>query len=600
MKLKYIVMSTALGLVALSSCSDFLDKDPDNRVKPQTLKQLRELMVDGYSSTSYACVGELSSDNVIDNNTPSDNGLRYNRASYSAADDQLYRWEHVTMGQDNDTPTGTWEGNYGAIAVCNAVLEKVAEIEETGETYDGPLTSEGREQLAAIKGEALVSRAWHHFILVNTFCMPYGGPEKSKGIQGVPYMTAPETTVKPHYDRGTLAHDYEMIEKDLMEGLPLINDGFYEVPKYHFNKASANAFAARFFLYKREYEKVVEYATAAFKGNDPATMANTLWSNSDFYYIKDIGRYNTSIERPNVWMCFTTYTTFWRRFVSSGRYACNRAAKRCTIQGPGPSWENCKYQNSRTKESFAMMPCFNGYCGTAGGTEYGVYFAGNSFEQFEYTDKIAGIGYCHGIRAEFTSQQTLLDRAEAYFFLGEKELAMADLQQWNEEHRVNTSGDERMTALTEEQIVKFYTKCLNKYVANVDRTDLKEKYSDSIWFGIAKPINLDKVNPNAKYQITDELMPYIQCVQHFRRIETVHTGQRWFDIKRLGLEVIHKQAKSGSEANVYTLRYSDDEMRYAIEVPYSAILAGLDPNSKPKTTALSAAVESKGNYVKVN
>ncbi len=589
-------MTATLGLVSMSSCSDFLDKNPDTRVDPNTPKQLLELMVDGYSSTSYACVGELSSDNVIDNNSSGDNGMRYNRASYAAADDQLYKWEPVTMGQDNDTPTGTWEGCYGAIAVCNAVLEKVAQMEETGMSYNGVLTKEEKEQLNAVKGEALVSRAWHHFILVNTFCMPYGGPEKSKGIQGVPYMTKPETTVNPQYDRGTLAEDYDLIEQDLKDGLPLIVDA-KEAPKYHFNKASANAFAARFYLYKRDYEKVVKYATDAFKGNDPNTMYNELWNNSSFYYISDIGRFNTSIERSNVWQLFTTYTTFWRRFVSSGRYACNRMAKRATIQGPGPSWENCKYTNSRTKESFAMMPCFNGYCGTAGGQEYGTYFAGNSFEQFEYTDKIAGIGYCHGVRAEFTAEQTLLDRAEAYLYLGEKGKAMDDLQVWNEEHRHNASGDDRMTELTEDQIVKFYTKCLKKYVQNVNRTDLKEKYSDSIWFGIAKPIRIDEVCPNAKYQVTEDIEPFLQCVQHFRRIETVHTGQRWFDIKRLGLEVIHK---FGKDNVLYTLKYADDEMRYAIEVPYSAISAGLEPNRKPKNTAMSASVEAKGAYVKVN
>ncbi len=583
MKLKYIAMSAALGLVALSSCSDFLDKDPDNRVDPQTLKQLRELMVDGYSSTSYACVGELSSDNVIDNNSSSDAGVRYSRASYSAGDDQLYRWDAVTMSQDNDSPTGTWSGCYGAIATCNAVLQKIAEFEETGQTYDGELSGDDWTELNAIKGEALLSRAWHHFILCNVFCMPYGGPEKSKTIQGIPYITEPETTVKPHYDRGNLAHDYDMIEKDILEGLPLINDGYYEVPKYHFNKAGANAFAARFFLYKREYEKVVEYATAAFKGNDPSTMANTLWQQTSLYYISDMGRYNTSILRPNVWQLWTSYST-WRRRQSSARYACGRMAKRASIQGPGPSWENCRYSNSRTKESFAMMPCFNGFCGSASSQEYGSYFAGNCFEQFEYTDKIAGIGYAHMIRAEFTAQQTLLDRAEAYFFLGEIELGMADLQMWNDEHFVTT--DTRMTELTETQINNFYPRCLKKYVANVDRTDLADKYSDSIWFGIAKPINLDIVFPGATHQLTSAIEPYIQCVQHFRRIEQIHTGQRWFEIKRLGLEVIHTQ---GADNTRYVLRYADDEMRYAIEVPYSAISAGLEPNAAPSTQFAEAS-----------
>lgn len=594
MKLKYIAMAAATGLIGLSSCSDFLDTVPDTRVYLNTVEQLRELMVDGYIGTSYACVGELSSDNVIDNNSPSDAGVRYNRPSFAAADDQLYKWEAVTMGQDSDSPTGTWEGCYGAIAVCNAVLEKVDEFERTGVTYNGPLTADEKTKLAAVKGEALLSRAYHHFLLVNVFCMPYAGPELSKSLQGIPYVTAPETTVKPHYDRGTVAGVYENIEKDLLEGLKLVNDGIYEVPKYHFNKAAANAFAARFFLYKREYKKVVDYATEAFKGNDPETMLNDIWNNTSFYYISDIGRYNTSIKRPNVWMCFTSGTTFWRRFVMSGRYACNREAKRATVQGPGPSWENCKYKNSKTNETFSMLPCFNGYCGTAGGQEYGLYFAGNSFEQFEYTDKIAGIGYCHGIRAEFTTEQTLLDRAEAYFFLGEKELAMADLYVWNEEHRNNASGDDRMTELTEDQIVKFYTKAQAKYVANVNRTDLKEKYGDSTYFGIAKPINIDMICPSEEYVLTEELTPFIQCVQHFRRIETIHTGQRWFDIKRYGLAITHKFGMN----QVFKLESGDP--RYAIEVPASAISAGFDPNNNGKTPYLSAPVESKGAYVKVN
>ena len=54
--------------------------------------------------------------------------------------------------------------------------------------------------------------------------------------------------------------------------------------------------------------------------------------------------------------------------------------------------------------------------------EYGYIFYGNCWEQFEYTDKIAGIGYVHMVRPEFTSQETLLFRAEANIFLGNHDL----------------------------------------------------------------------------------------------------------------------------------------------------------------------------------
>ncbi len=64
--------------------------------------------------------------------------------------------------------------------------------------------------------------------------------------------------------RKTVAYVYEMIEKDLLEGLPLIKDVSYTVPKYHFNIAAANAFASRFYLVKRDYAKTLSYANAVF------------------------------------------------------------------------------------------------------------------------------------------------------------------------------------------------------------------------------------------------------------------------------------------------------------------------------------------------
>ena len=120
MKLKYIALASGLVLTSLSSCSDFLDKVPDTRVDLKTVDQCRELLVDAYASYNYGPVGELSSDNVIDNNSPSDNGVRYNLKSYSSADDEMYAWEDVKSGIGSDTPSGVWEGCYHAIAATNA------------------------------------------------------------------------------------------------------------------------------------------------------------------------------------------------------------------------------------------------------------------------------------------------------------------------------------------------------------------------------------------------------------------------------------------------------------------------------------------------
>ena len=587
MKLRYKILFIAVALIGLSSCNDFLDKVPDTRVYLVNLDQLKQLLLTGYMDSNYALVGELSSDNIIDNNSPStmkgSEGTRYNLSYYSQADEQVYKWEDVDLDiSSSDTPSGIWNACYGAIAVANAVLEKTDEFEANGMIDGEEITSSDQARMNALKGEAYMIRAYHHFILAQIFCMPYRGDAINATLPGIPYSTKPEKELDPKYDRGTLKETYDKIEADLKLGLEFITDEYYEVPKNHFNVASSNTFAARFYLIKREYDKVVEYCNAALKGNDPRTMLNDGWTKpGDFYYISDIGRYFTSIERPGNFQIFTSYSTWWRRFVQSARFACNREAARGTIEGPGPSWASCRYRNQATGETFAMLPSFNGFCGIAGSQEYGAYFAGNSFEQFEYSDKIAGIGYCHAVRPEFTVEEVLLMRAEANLFLNNIDAAFEDLSLWNEERRTEAAIKDGMKVLTKSDILSFYN-----YYDNPNRRDPG--------FGIVKKINIDEVCPSDKYHLTNEIEPYLQCVQHFRRIQFVHMGNRWFDIKRFGFTITHKMGISDS----YTLEVLDK--RYAIQIPSEVIGAGLTPNPRETNTPTGDQAVNSNQYVRVS
>ena len=122
----------------------------------------------------------------------------------------------------------------------------------------------------AQRGEALMCRAYGHFALADMFCLPYN-PETASTDLGVPYSMAPETQVAPHYERGTMEELYSKINADIEEALPLISDDLYSVPKYHFNRKAAYAFAARFNLYYKKFEKVIEYANVVL-GNTPTSV----------------------------------------------------------------------------------------------------------------------------------------------------------------------------------------------------------------------------------------------------------------------------------------------------------------------------------------
>lgn len=569
-KLIYTLPVVAL-LMSTTSCKDFLDEMPDTRVELNSVNKARMLLADSYPSTNPGIIGELTSDNMEDNNTQDADGNRFNLGSYSSVDDELFAFEDVKTGSGSDTPQGVWSGYYSSIAGANAVLECLEKLE--ADIAAGKQV-EDADQLPAVKGEALLIRAFGHFMLTQVFCMPYRGAELSKTIQGIPYTTAPEKVVKPHYNRNTLAEVYDFIQKDIEEGLKLIDNSIYTVPKYHFNLQAANAFAARFYLNKRDYKKVLQHCNRAFGGENAATsqyMSNLWASVGDYFYISDMARAYASQDLPRNFMLIPTYSQGFRHYVGSQRYAVNREAKRATIQGPGPTWEGFRYRNPQTGENFSMHPAFNGFCGVNGKAQYGTYFAGSAGEQFEYTNKLAGIGYTHITRTEFTGEETLLMRAEAKLFLGDKQGAIEDLKTWELAHRdtPNATGMESYwKELDENAIRSFY--------------ELKDPR-----YGIVKPIHIDEVFP-CEYSVTADILPVLQCIQHFRRIEFIHTGMRFFDLKRYGIEWSHK---IGPLNRIETMSLWD--LRRAVQVPAEVLTAGLEPNKRlpDEQNEVSSAIE---------
>lgn len=553
---KFIYALSVVALLGLSSCGkDFLDTPTDSRVELDSTEKLRMLLVSSYPTYNYSWPCELMSDNMEDNNAPDEDGLRYNLSPYDRGDDEMFRWDVCVSNTNADSPSGIWEGHYNAIAGANAVLEVLDKWEAQGTTLDAT-------QLA-IKGEALMIRSYCHFILAQVFCQPYRGDAVNETLIGIPYIKKPEVTVKPNYVRGTLKETYDNIRADLEAGLALVNNSIYEIPKYHFNKSACDAFAARFYLFTREYDKCLEHCNAAFGGADidPRPFMSTMFENlGNFYYISDFGLFAQGMDKARNLMLIPTYSQSWRHYASGSRYGVIRDALNSTLHGSSPAWSRFKFKSSNGKgKSFTMHPCFNGCIASNGKSEYGNYFAGNISEQFEYSDKTAGIGYTHVTKSEFTGEEVLLTRAEAKLFLGRIDEALADVQIWENARRKSPSaeGSEDMFVdLTKENIRKFY----------VDKDP---------GYGIAKPINVDQICPSNWSISTPEEIAMLQCIQHFRRIDMIHTGMRWFDIKRLGLEFDRKIGKDVVEH----LGIFDE--RKAVQIPAEIQAAGIQANPRP-------------------
>ena len=253
MKHTRLFLITALAGLTLTACNDFLDELPDDRIEIDKVEKVEALLASAYPGDTFVRLAELASDNVDDLN--GDLNGNYDRFS-----EQCYRWQEITES-DNENAAMVWQGHYAAIASANHALQAIDEL--------GGITAS--DELRALRGEALLCRAYSHFILTNLFCLNYSKTHSESDL-GIPYITEPESTLHPHYERPSVAEDYRLIEKDLLEGLQLMSDVIYTNPRYHFNSKAAYTFASRFYLFYQQPEKVIEYSTKALGDNPSALM----------------------------------------------------------------------------------------------------------------------------------------------------------------------------------------------------------------------------------------------------------------------------------------------------------------------------------------
>lgn len=516
-KINKVLLSALLitSVFIFTSCESFLDTLPDNRTQIDSETKIRQLLVSAYPGANYSVLAELSSDNFVDNNVIVPTARL---SPFERMHDEIFSWSDVVSSNQQDSPSYVWERCYAAISTANEALHAIEQLQLKDSTVN----------LKALKGEALLCRAYGHFILVNIFSQAYKDEAASKNDQGIPYITTPETKVSNHYSRESVQSVYSKIETDLTAGINLISDAYFTVPKYHFNPKAAAAFAARFYLYKRDYQKVVDYANQVLTTNPSALLRK--WD-KDFDNPDAIAYDYISADHPCNLLILPTGSLFGG--VYGTRYGHNDAAIAGSTYGPGPTWNG-------------PPPCFNGKLYKSVNQDYGLFYPKAS-EMFEYTDKIAGIGYTHIVRAEFTTDETLLCRAEALVYLNRISEAITDLDKWSKAHLAPNT-------LTLTNLKSFYTS--------------------------ANPLvtpTLNNLNMSTSFNITATQLPLIHCVLHFRRIETMFDGYRWFDIKRYGIEIERKIAGKGTDI----LKYNDP--RRAIQLPQEVISAGMEPNARKST-----------------
>jgi len=518
----------AMGLPLLTACNDFLDELPDNRTEVDSESKVISMLVEAYPDNGYPLVNELMSDNV-------ETYLRNNPYTERFID-QVYNWEDVTES-NNESPESFYQSCYQAIANANLALEGIMKLDNWQES----------ENMRNAYAEALMCRAYGHFILVNEFCMAYD-PKTAASYMGMPYITEAGTSLNPQYGRGTLEEAYNNIKADIEEALPYVGDSHLSVPKYHFNSLAAYAFATRFYLYHQEWDKAIEYANKCLGKNPKSMLRDNSATASMTQSFSVISQHYIDTELNCNLLLLTSYSNMGVIF---GPYSYNKKYQHTNYISTHETTEAENIWGSGRKNYYDKPKYYSG-------TNYNYVIFWHSPFLFEYTDPVAGIGYRHSVYPAFTTDECLLNRAEAYVMTGQYDKAAADLTSWMQ-NTVNTS-----LTLTPDTITNFYNSVKYSYDEDGETPTIKKHLHPGFSIGAEGS--------------TQECM--LQCVLGFRRIETLQMGIRWWDVKRYGIIIPRRTISISLLIESVDDWLTEDDPRRAIQIPLKVRDAGLDPNPR--------------------
>jgi hypothetical protein len=496
-----VFVFTCCGCFLLAACNDFLSKNPDNRADLDTPENIAALLVSAYPEISHIWFSEVMSDNATDIGPGGADAIGVRQAYY---------WERID-NEEQDSPSGYFYSCYAAIASANHALNAIEQLEKEG-TYSASV-------LNPVKGEALLCRAYAHFMLVNLFAEHYD-PSTADSTAAIPYVVKPETKPYTDYTRQSVAEVYALIEKDFMEGFPLIKDEMFEVAKWHFNRQAAATFISRYYLYRGlpdDWEEVIRYTNLAVENNPSGFLRDWLTTSEESFDVFTTN-YSRSSNFAN-FLIIANISTACRAWFYRYTMSLELLRLRVGYGDPHPT------ANSISSNYVLINK-------VGGNTTYGCYGLFKYAEVFKREGINANYGLPYVMNTPFVGEEALFNQMEAEVM---KENYVRVLELLNLYYSTRVIGYNTLRhAVTDASVRRVYTN--------------------------------NRISPDIKphFTLKDKQKIYLKCVVNIRASEFLSDGQRWFDIKRMHIPVIH------SVYNGEAITLEADDARRVIPFPQDA------------------------------
>lgn len=258
-------------LAILTSCKSFLEESSQNLMKPESVKDYKELfygevLQNGKDVNPY--IEYMTDDVECYNYYGSDpwkisNDFRENMWSY-------FTWQsEPETGLNNSfIPDEAWELYYHKILMCNVLL---------GDLDNMKGTDKERKDMA---GEAYFMRAYSYFMLANLYAAPYSKATAEKD-HCVPINDENSISDKMSV-RATTRAVYDKMESDILASISNFSESGMEKTIFRPNLDAAYLLASRIFLFEEKYDEVIKYCDL-LTGSTSHTLTRLTEKDNDFF-----------------------------------------------------------------------------------------------------------------------------------------------------------------------------------------------------------------------------------------------------------------------------------------------------------------------------
>ena len=293
-RLTSVLCICAFVLCGCDPIDDFLNEEPSkNSMKPiETFEQLDAVLA------SYAVYPVHFFQEPADMMCASDDYA----VLPMIQDNKSYNMEYLAYALWNDESTNgrytSWGKEYTKVYYANLVLHYIDKV--TGNEQDK----------ADLKADAHFLRAYSFFTIALAHTLYYDGTNGDE--LGISLKETP--SFEENISRANLKDTWDFIENDLQEALK-IKKSFIRADGKHVNwrgsTGAVKAFAARYYLYRADYEKAEYYALEALKEYDDFKDFN---DPSEMYYHRSVSTYTltdtgeeVTVRRPYLYNQLVTY-----------------------------------------------------------------------------------------------------------------------------------------------------------------------------------------------------------------------------------------------------------------------------------------------------